>query len=85
MADYMNIETMGSIYCKTCSSQTSDPSGFIWTLSSTAQQCTALEPCLHGGTCTQKIGTYECACVDGYEGMNCETGVKKINIDNDIL
>ena len=31
-------------------------------------------PCLHSGTCTDKIDEYSCACVDGFVGDDCETG-----------
>ena len=29
-------------------------------------------PCLNGGTCTDLIADYECACIGGYIGDNCE-------------
>ena len=32
-------------------------------------------PCVNGGTCTQPLFRYECACVTGYEGENCESAV----------
>ena len=31
-------------------------------------------PCQNGGTCTDLINAYDCACRDGYEGTDCETG-----------
>ena len=36
-------------------------------------------PCEHGGTCTDGVNSYTCECVDGYTGVNCETGMT-INI-----
>ena len=30
--------------------------------------------CQNGGTCTDGVNSYTCACVAGYEGDNCETG-----------
>ncbi|XP_072046563.1 uncharacterized protein [Amphiura filiformis] len=35
----------------------------------------AASPCLNGGTCTDGINDYMCACVMGYEGANCETNI----------
>ena len=32
-------------------------------------------PCLNGATCTDGINHYNCTCVAGYEGVNCETGI----------
>jgi predicted outer membrane repeat protein len=32
-------------------------------------------PCLNGGTCIQPLFLYECLCMDGYEGPNCEAQV----------
>ena len=36
-------------------------------------------PCENGGTCTDGVNSYTCECVDGYTGVNCETGIT-INI-----
>jgi Notch-like protein len=30
-------------------------------------------PCMNGGTCAATGTTYECTCVEGYAGVNCET------------
>ena len=30
-------------------------------------------PCQNGGTCTDAVNSYTCACVDGYNGDDCET------------
>ena len=31
-------------------------------------------PCLNGATCAQSIDEYNCTCVEGFLGSNCETG-----------
>ena len=33
-------------------------------------------PCQNGGTCTDNVNGYSCACVPGYTGVECETGRK---------
>ena len=30
-------------------------------------------PCMNGGTCTDKVYRYTCKCPDGYTGANCES------------
>lgn len=37
----------------------------------------ASNPCQHGSTCSDKLGTYLCTCTAGFQGQNCE-----INIDD---
>ena len=32
------------------------------------------DPCKHGGNCTNLINQYNCTCVEGYTGLDCETG-----------
>lgn len=32
-------------------------------------------PCLHGGTCTDHIGSYSCSCGRGFTGKRCEEKV----------
>ena len=31
-------------------------------------------PCENGGTCEDRINSYNCTCVPGYIGKDCETG-----------
>uniref|UniRef100_A0A8C5N809 Sushi, nidogen and EGF-like domain-containing protein 1 n=1 Tax=Gouania willdenowi TaxID=441366 RepID=A0A8C5N809_GOUWI len=31
------------------------------------------QPCLHGGTCRNKIGSYQCVCSVGFTGNQCQT------------
>ncbi len=31
------------------------------------------DPCLNGGTCSDLVDGYSCACAAGYTGTNCET------------
>ncbi len=35
--------------------------------------CTS-DPCENGATCRNDAGRYECVCVNGFEGDNCEIG-----------
>ena len=38
-------------------------------------ECNA-DPCENNSTCSEADpGLYDCACTDGYEGQNCETGL----------
>ncbi len=30
--------------------------------------------CMNGGQCTNKVGSFECACVPGFDGQRCEAG-----------
>lgn len=34
----------------------------------------APNPCENDGSCIDEVNDYTCACVDGYEGKNCEIG-----------
>ncbi|XP_072021346.1 uncharacterized protein [Amphiura filiformis] len=43
-------------------------------LTQDANDC-GLSPCLNGGSCTDGLDTYTCACATGFEGTNCETNV----------
>lgn len=31
-------------------------------------------PCQNGGTCTDHLNRYRCLCMQGYNGVNCQTG-----------
>ena len=31
-------------------------------------------PCQNGGTCLDRVNTYECKCVPGFQDYNCQTG-----------
>ena len=33
------------------------------------------DPCMNGGTCTDGVNSYSCACVAGYTGEDCEIGM----------
>ena len=35
--------------------------------------------CQNGGTCEDKVNGFQCKCVEGYSGVNCETGMLYIN------
>ena len=47
----------------------------------TQQPCDSF-PCQHGGSCVN-FGNirYECTCVLGYTGVNCETNIGKFSMD----
>ena len=32
-------------------------------------------PCVNGGTCTDRVGGFECACGRGYTGSTCQSKV----------
>ena len=42
-------------------------------LSIDTDEC-ASSPCQNGGTCTDGVDAYTCACVSGWEGEECQTG-----------
>lgn len=39
-------------------------------------------PCQNGGTCLDLINRFECQCVTGYTGTECEIGNKFLSIKN---
>ena len=43
-------------------------------LSKEINEC-ASNPCENGGTCVDGINSYNCKCVAGYVGHNCDTGI----------
>ena len=32
------------------------------------------DPCMNGAECTNEASAYSCVCVEGFTGVNCETG-----------
>lgn len=44
-----------------------------------ADNCTS-NPCNNGGKCENLLGGYECNCVEGWTGTNCETDVNECAI-----
>jgi hypothetical protein len=68
--------TPGSFNCGAC------PSGYT---GSGSTGCTLVDncspnPCQNGGTCTNGIATYTCACATGYTGTNCQTQQPDVQI-----
>jgi hypothetical protein len=39
------------------------------------------EPCQNNGTCTDQINAYECQCIPGFNGTNCENGKSQCHMD----
>lgn len=37
-------------------------------------ECLIANPCLNGGQCENKPGSYSCTCWPGFEGEDCENG-----------
>ena len=33
------------------------------------------DPCAHNGTCIGGVNSFTCSCVEGYTGLDCETGI----------
>nr|XP_023690555.1 venom prothrombin activator porpharin-D-like [Paramormyrops kingsleyae] len=52
----------------------------FWTVYYDGDQCQS-NPCLHGATCTDKIGGYNCTCTELYQGVNCERDVSQCHSD----
>ena len=32
-------------------------------------------PCVNGATCNDEVNAYNCTCMEGYTGHDCETGM----------
>ncbi|XP_038052310.1 neurogenic locus notch homolog protein 2-like [Patiria miniata] len=37
-------------------------------------------PCMNGGSCTDGVNSYVCACVEGFTGHDCEIGVRSVTV-----
>lgn len=44
--------------------------------------CEPVNPCQHGGICSDELGDFNCNCTEGWEGHNCSIGMKQHNILN---
>ena len=42
-------------------------------------------PCENGATCNDEVDAYNCSCVDGYNGTNCETGMSSYHYHKIVL
>ena len=42
-------------------------------------------PCENGARCNDEVDAYNCSCVDGYNGTNCETGMSSYHYDIPVL
>ena len=38
----------------------------------------ASEPCMHAADCADSVNQFDCTCLDGYTGTQCETGMPNI-------
>ena len=47
------------------------PPGYEGTLCENVVDMCLSVPCLHGGTCTNRIDGYNCTCTKYYNGTNC--------------
>jgi hypothetical protein len=39
------------------------------------------DPCLNGGSCEDLVNGYECTCVTGYNGTNCENSIDNVTFN----
>ena len=37
-------------------------------------------PCENGATCNDEVNSYNCTCVEGYNGTTCQTGIFNITM-----
>ncbi|XP_044106639.1 coagulation factor X-like isoform X2 [Neovison vison] len=54
----------------------------FWNKYADGDQCES-SPCQNEGRCKDGLGEYTCACLEGYEGKNCELSMRKLcSVDN---
>uniref|UniRef100_M3YFR2 Coagulation factor X n=1 Tax=Mustela putorius furo TaxID=9669 RepID=M3YFR2_MUSPF len=54
----------------------------FWNKYADGDQCES-SPCQHEGRCKDGLDEYTCACLEGYEGRNCELSTRKLcSVDN---
>ncbi|XP_032736902.1 coagulation factor X [Lontra canadensis] len=54
----------------------------FWNKYADGDQCES-GPCQNEGRCKDGLGEYTCACLEGYEGKNCELSMRKLcSVDN---
>ena len=41
-------------------------------------ECNPISPCQNGGSCANKPGSYQCQCLSGFQGNDCENGKSKL-------
>ena len=39
-------------------------------------------PCMNDATCNDEVNAFNCTCVGGYEGVNCENGMPYYHLTN---
>ena len=53
---------------------------YFWSCDIDIDECSMMNTCANGGTCTNTQGSYNCACDSGWEGQDCSTGKDRNNI-----